>query len=252
MNQHWNSKQYTENFSFVHQYGNDVADLIEMTDVSSILDLGCGNGALSGRFAGQGLSVTGLDASEEMLMIARSSHPDITFIHGDATSFRLEQPVDVVFSNAVFHWIDKNRQRHMMECVHKALYDNGQFVFEMGGYGNNCRIHEALEKAFARYDLVYRMPFFFPTIGEYSVLLEESGFRITHAFLFDRPTVLHGGNGLSDWIHMFINKPFEGVPDSTKEEVIEMAVSELKPVLYQDDHWYADYVRLRMRAIKQR
>ena len=252
MNQHWNSKQYTENFSFVHQYGNDVADLIEMTDVSSILDLGCGNGALSKRFADQGLYVAGIDASEDMLAIARNTYPDITFLHGDATSFQLEQPVDVVFSNAVFHWIEKNRQQHMMQHVHNALKDNGQFVLEMGGYGNNRLIHEALDGAFTQHGLSYKMPFYFPTIGEYSVLLEESGFQVTHAFLFDRPTVLHGEDGLSDWIHMFINKPFEGVADSEKEELIEMAVSELKPVLYQDNHWYADYVRLRMRAIKQR
>lgn len=251
MNQNWNSKQYTENFAFVHQYGNDVVGLIDMTDVSSILDLGCGNGALSKHFAAQGLSVTGMDASEDMLAVARKAYPDITFLHGDATSFGLEQPVDVVFSNAVFHWIEKERQPLMMQCVHRALKEHGQFVFEMGGHGNNRRIHAALEKAFAQQGLAYTMPFCFPTIGEYSALLEASGFQITHAFLFDRPTVLEGADGLSDWIHMFISKPFDGIPDATKEVLIASTVSELKPVLYRDGHWQADYVRLRMRAIKR-
>ena len=250
MNQNWNSQQYTENFAFVHQYGTDVTNLIDMTDVSSLLDLGCGNSALSKRFADQGLSVIGMDASEEMLAVAREAYPDITFLHGDATSFRLEQPVDVVFSNAVFHWIEKSRQTLMMQHVHDALSTNGQFVFEMGGHGNNRLIHEALKRAFARHGLTYEMPFYFPTIGEYSIQLEESGFQVTHAFLFDRLTALEGKDGLSDWIKMFISKPFEGVPGTTKEGLIAQAVSELKSVLYRDGRWYADYVRLRMKAIR--
>lgn len=248
MNQNWDAKQYTDSFAFVHQYGNDVVELIDMTDVSSILDLGCGNGALSKRFADQGLSVTGIDTSENMLAIARSTYPNITFIQDDATSFCLEHPVDVVFSNAVFHWIEKDRQHLMMQHVHQALNKNGQFVFEMGGHGNNHLIHKALEKAFLQCGLPYEMPFYFPTIGEYSALLEENGFQVTHAFLFDRPTLLEGEDGLSDWIRMFVGRPFENVPDTTKDEIIASAVSELKSVLYQDNHWYADYVRLRMRS----
>lgn len=251
MNQNWNSKKYTDNFAFVHQYGSDVANLIDMTGVSSILDLGCGNGALSKCFAEQGLSVIGMDASEDMLAVARASCPDITFIHGDATSFRLEHPVDVVFSNAVFHWIEKSRQTLMMQRIYDALSTNGQFVFEMGGHGNNRLIHEALKRAFAQHELTYKMPFYFPTIGEYSALLEESGFQVTHAFLFDRLTALEGKDGLSDWIKMFISKPFEGIPDTTKKELITLAISELKAVLYRDGRWYADYVRLRMKAIRR-
>ena len=32
--------------------------------------------------------------------------------------------------------------------------------------------------------------------------------------------------------------------------IVQQAVSELKDSLYQDQKWYADYVRLRMKAIK--
>ena len=71
MNQNGDAEQYTDHF-FVHRYGDDVAGLIDMNGVESILDLGCGNGALTARFHDRGVSVTGMDASEEMLQIARS------------------------------------------------------------------------------------------------------------------------------------------------------------------------------------
>ncbi len=46
MNQKWNAEKYGADFSLVHEYGNDVLSLIDFHNVSSVLDLGCGNGAL--------------------------------------------------------------------------------------------------------------------------------------------------------------------------------------------------------------
>jgi trans-aconitate methyltransferase len=47
MNNTWNADQYTKEFSFAHQYGNHVLELIDAPLGSSVLDLGCGNGALT-------------------------------------------------------------------------------------------------------------------------------------------------------------------------------------------------------------
>jgi trans-aconitate methyltransferase len=47
MNNTWNADQYTKDFSFVHQYGNHALELIDAPSGSSVLDLGCGNGALT-------------------------------------------------------------------------------------------------------------------------------------------------------------------------------------------------------------
>lgn len=109
MNIKWDADKYTADFSFVHQYGSSVMELIDADEGSSVLDLGCGNGALTKALQGKGYAVKGLDASSELLNIARKNHPTIDFIQGDATAFVLSEPVDVVFSNAVFHWIDQER-----------------------------------------------------------------------------------------------------------------------------------------------
>lgn len=47
MNINWDADKYTSDFSFVHQYGNNFTELIDAAVNSTILDLGCGNGALS-------------------------------------------------------------------------------------------------------------------------------------------------------------------------------------------------------------
>ena len=251
MNITWNADKYTNDFSFVHQYGNDVAQLLNCAPGSDVLDLGCGNGALTNRLRERGFHVIGLDASSELLDTARSAYPEIAFIQADATSFSLSEPVDAVFSNAVFHWIDQEKQPLMLSCVSRALRENGQFVFEFGGKGNNALIHEALEKAFQHYGFSYKMPFYFPSIGDYAPMVEQAGFQVQYAVLFDRPTELKGAAGLEDWIRMFVKTPFAVVGDTQiQDEIIRTAVRDLKPVLYKEGTWYADYVRIRMKAYK--
>ncbi len=252
MNITWDAGKYTEDFSFVHRYGNDVAELLDCGAGSTVLDLGCGNGALTKRLQEKGFLVTGMDASPEFLAMAKETYPELSFIQADAVSFSLEEPVDAVFSNAVFHWIEKEKQAAMLECVGRALREKGQFVFEMGGAGNNVRIHGELEKAFAEYGYSYKMPFYFPSIGEYASMVEEAGLQVRYAVLFERPTELKGDGGMRDWIDMFVRTPFEAVSAPEHREAIKSrAVEALRPVLYKDGKWYADYVRLRMKAYKR-
>lgn len=80
MNIQWDAEKYTSDFSFVHRYGNSVTELIDAPSNSTVLDLGCGNGALSKVLQEKGFQVIGLDASKELLDIARKNNPEIRFI----------------------------------------------------------------------------------------------------------------------------------------------------------------------------
>lgn len=250
MNVTWDATGYERDFSFVPSYGEDVVDLIDVRPGETCLDLGCGNGALTVALRERGLDAFGMDASPEMLALARERHPELRLLEGDATSFTLERPVDVVFSNAVLHWIDRERHSEALAHVAAALRPEGQFVFECGGHGCGARIHAALAREFEARGLAYELPFYFPTIGEYAPLVEAAGMRVTHALLFDRPTALKGPNGMADWIRMFVQRPFEGMAPELADEIVAAAVASLAGELLRDGTWYADYVRLRMRAVK--
>lgn len=249
-NINWNVSGYKENFSFVPAYGEAVMDLLTKNKGSYVVDLGCGNGALTKKLFERGYNVEGVDDSADMIAQAKADYPDIKFSVGNAVDYTLERNADAIFSNAVFHWIDEEKQQKMLCNIYNSLNDGGELVCEFGGAGCAETVHSMLEKCFLERGLNYKRVFYFPTIGQYAPMLENAGFRVEYAVLFDRPTVQVGENGLADWIEMFVRKPFEGIDEKIKSEIIYEAVDNLRDKLYIDGKWIVDYVRIRFRAVK--
>ena len=246
----WNASDYQKNFAFVPSYGESVMALLTKPAGAFVVDLGCGNGSLTPKLAEKGYRVLGIDDSETMLELARKNHPELTFRKGNAVNVQLEQKADAIFSNAVMHWIDAKDQQATLNNLYQQLVPGGEFVCEFGGYGNAEKVHSALEQSFRERGLEYPRVFFFPTIGQYASMLEEAGFRVEFATLFDRPTVQNGPDGLENWIRMFVKEPFRTVSEPVKDESIREAVSRLRENLWKGDHWIVDYVRIRIRAVR--
>lgn len=250
MNIKWDASKYAKDFKFVHKYGEDVIELFNLPCGSSVIDLGCGNGNLTVKLKEKGYNVIGIDDSEDMLKIARENYSDIKFIKGNALDFRVE-PVDGIFSNAVLHWIDKERHQELLNNISANIKNGGEFVCEFGGYGCAETVHSALKDIFNKRGYKYFKNFYFPTIGEYAPLLEKAGFIVKYALLFDRPTLQVGEKGLESWIRMFNMAPFKDISEDETQEIIDEAADALKPVLCKNGSWYVDYVRIRFRCIKE-
>src|SRR5919107_1041883 len=56
---------------------------------SRVLDVGCGTGVFLRLAADRGATVTGLDASENLLAVARGRVPEAELVHGDLQSLPL-------------------------------------------------------------------------------------------------------------------------------------------------------------------
>lgn len=250
MNISWDADGYRERFSFVPRYGEDVMDLLRVPAGSLVVDLGCGNGTLSKKLADKGYRVLGVDASGEMAALARADYPQIPFLVADATEFTLDEKADAVFSNAVFHWIDREKQDRLIANISAQIKPGGELVCEFGGRGCAEAVHSTLEKCFEKRGLHYPRTFYFPTIGEYAPILEKHGLQVEYAVLFDRPTVQQSEDGLTDWIHMFVKTPFIGMAPDMERAILQEANALLEDTLHKDGRWIIDYVRIRFRARK--
>lgn len=248
MKKEWNAENYTDNFQFVHRYGEDVLTLLSVPENSLVVDLGCGNGALTQKLAEKGYDVIGIDSSKEMLEKAKLLHPDLSFRYDDAVNFKLKNKADAIFSNAVFHWISDHNA--LVKNLAANMKTGGELVFEFGGRGCAKTVHHALQRAFENNGKKYIMNCHFRSIGEFAPLLEKYGFQVEYATLYDRPTEQIGDNGLENWITMFITSAFDGIDFSLKRRIIEDAVEICKPDLFVNGKWIIDYVRICMKAKK--
>lgn len=245
--QRWDPGRYARTARFVAEHGAPVLDLLAPAPGERILDLGCGDGALSEALAASGAIVVAVDASAEQIESARARGLDARVMGGEALEFEAE--FDAVFSNAALHWMTDARA--VIDGVWRALKPGGRLVGEMGGAGNVAVVRGALHRALESRGIDPKPldPWFFPDEMEYRRLLEASGFAVDSIALFDRPTPIPGP--MEDWLDTFAETFILALPRNeragAKAEVSNGLRSELCD---ETGHWTIDYVRLRFSALR--
>ena len=249
----WNAALYDDKGAFVWKHGQGVVELLAPQPGERILDLGCGTGHLTKRIAESGAGIVGIDKSSAMIEEARRLYPHLRFEIADGTDYHFDEPFDAVFSNAAIHWMKD--QAAVARSIFQSLKPGGRFVAEFGGKGNIRAIRAALRAAVeAVGESIEAEPFarYYPSIGEYATLLEAQGFRVAFASHFDRPTKLDNGEqGLRNWLFTFTDNVVDSLPADKREAVIAEVEQRLRPELFRDGSWFADYRRLRVRALRE-
>ena len=213
-----------------------------------ILDLGCGDGALTKKLVEMGCEVVAVDASAQQIDAAKQLGLEAQVMDGE--NLRFENEFDAVFSNAALHWMRDNPDK-VIFGVHSALKPGGRFVAEMGGYGCVNKIKSALVAALNRrgVDGEGASPWYFPTIEDYSERLTRGGFAPTYIALINRPTPLPGD--VTAWLETFAENFTKPLPPADRPAFLKEVQENLRPHLCDDaGKWTADYVRLRFAAVK--
>jgi trans-aconitate 2-methyltransferase len=103
----WNPEQYLKFGSERTQPVRDLIGRIALENPRRIADLGCGPGnsteELGKRWPGS--SIQGIDNSAEMIERARRAYPNGRWRVSDAAGWTPEEPLDLIFSNAMLHWV---------------------------------------------------------------------------------------------------------------------------------------------------
>lgn len=247
----WNAQDYSKKHDFVFEYGRDVMALLDPQSGEAILDIGCGTGELTAEIAETGANVIAIDGSDDMLQRAKELFPTVDFRNQDIRDLSFNNEFDAVFSNAVLHWIPREDQALVCRNIAKALKPHGRFIAEFGGFGNHAATINAEKTIWAQHGYDYQIPLYFPTISEYTTLLESNGFLVHTALLFPRLTKLKDGeDGMVNLINMFHARFMGNLEDQQRDEMIQEVADQLREDFYHDGHWYSDYVRIRIAAEK--
>jgi len=248
----WNAQHYDDKMGYVSQLGIGLIDILEPMPDERILEVGCGTGDLMAEIAKCGAICHGIDSSPEMIQEAVRKFPRLKFEVRDARTFQTEEPFDAVFSNSALHWIQPPEV--VVQMMSAVLKPAGRLVVEFGGEGNIAKIVQAIEETLQTYgiDGAKRNPWYFPSIGTYTSLLEQCGFHVIYAKHVDRPTKLADfDQGLYYFLDAFAGLFFVGLTEEQKNSAYQTIANHLRSDLFLDGVWIADYKRIRVYAIKK-
>lgn len=232
----WKAADYARSGRFVADLGEAALDLLDPRPGERILDVGCGDGALTHRIVGRGAEVVGVDNSPELVAAARAI--GLQVVEMDAADISFDEEFDAAFSNAALHWmLDRDR----VACaVFRALKPGGRFAGEMGGEGNLGRLRETLDSELVArgYPPPLSQSNWYPSVDEFADVYEAAGFTQIDARLIERPTPMP--DGIGQWVTTFRRGWLDraGVPEDERAEIGEAVATSIGSDI-------ADYVRLR-------
>ena len=227
----WDPKEYNKHSDQQQVWARELISKLNLSGSEHVLDVGCGDGKVTVEIAAQVPrgKVVGMDMSDQMVEFARQSfppakHPNLSFVQGDAADFDLGTEFDLVFSNAVLHWLKDHGP--VLLSISRALKPQGWALLQMGGKGNAEKIIGVMEYLAERdpwqaYLAGMGMPYGFHGPEEYQAWLEPAGLKARRLELIPKTMVFAGKEGLKGWIRSTWLPYTSRVPDEMREDLIE-------------------------------
>jgi trans-aconitate 2-methyltransferase len=185
----WDAASYDRVSSPQVEMALPVLDRLSLRGDETVLDAGCGSGRVTELLLERLPEghVVAVDSAPSMVEHARESLCDrATVLCQNLTELELDEPVDAVFSNAVFHWIADHDL--LFARLAAALKPGGTLVAQCGGKGNIDHFRRladevAGEPPFAEHMSDFRGPWNYAAPDETEARLRAAGFAEVRCWL---------------------------------------------------------------------
>ena len=240
----WDANTYDVSSQPQQAWAADVLGrLVGIAPDATVLDVGCGTGRVTEqllRLVPHG-RVLAFDASADMIELARARLGDRAEVWcQDVLSLLLPEPVDVVVSNAVLHWVTDHER--MWRALGAALRPGGRLEIQCGGLGNIARVREVIDRVASDSfpELVGWSPWEFAAPEVTEERLQRAGFTEIRCWLQNRPAY-------PDDVARFVRTSIlaahlERLPEERHEEFVTAVAAGVRLPL--------DYVRLNVSALR--
>jgi len=227
---HWDASDYAKHSNAQQKWAKELISRINLRGSESLLDIGCGDGKITAEIASclKAGTVVGIDNSAEMISLAKekfpnSTHPNLSFLKQDARELSFCQEFDVIFSNAVLHWVLDHRP--VLKGIYRSLKKSGRVVIQMGGKGNASQVIEAVNEImkkdeWKRYFINFSFPYGFYSPEEYEPLLQNAGFIIASLELKKKSMIHENEEKFKGWFRTTWLPYIHCIPIELREKFI--------------------------------
>jgi trans-aconitate 2-methyltransferase len=206
-----------------------VMDRLELCGGETVLDAGCGSGRVTALLSERCARVIAVDGSESMVEKAREALPaDVTVLAADLQELVLEEPVEAVFSNAVFHWVPDHAL--LFRRMHDALRPGGRMSAQCGGRGNIDEFRAIGEEVVGREPFAERFagwttPWNYATPEDTEARLEAAGFTGIQTWL--QPWPVTPGDPVEYAGTVCLGSHLEHLPEELRRPFVDAVLAEL-------------------------
>lgn len=233
---HWNAEDYRQHSAAQQQWGRVLIAKLKLTGSETVLDVGCGDGKVTAEIANQlpHGRVIGIDNSAAMIALANREYPsnrfpNLSFQPMDAREVTFDGQFDVVFSNAVLHWIDDHRP--VLSGMFQSLKPGGKILLQMGAKNGLPHYMAALQSVLALpqwcdYFTEFPCPYGFKSLDDYQGWLPAAGFAIKRLELIETYAVHQNVEAFKGWIRTTWLPYTERVPEQQRTAFVDAMVEQ--------------------------
>ncbi len=254
----FNGESYKQSSTHQKEWGNKIIAEFDLRGSEHILDLGCGDGALTAQLAElvpQGW-VLGIDASKGMIQSAQKlAKPNLRFELQDINALNYIEQFDLIFSNATLHWV-KDHPRLLENCL-RSLKPNGLLRVNFAGAGNCGHLVKVIRSAmqlneYSGYFRSFEWPWYFPGVEEYASLVKQIPFKEVRVWGENADRFFATKEDMIKWIDQPSLVPFlkpipaDAQPSFRNRVVVLMLAETLQP----DGRCFETFRRINLSARK--
>jgi trans-aconitate 2-methyltransferase len=250
---YWNAEVYERIGTPMRRWAQQVIDDLALRGDETVLDAGCGSGSVTFDLLEKlpRGKIYAVDASPQMIekitaSINERSETRITPIQASLTDFELPEPVDVIFSNAVLHWIPDDDA--LFSCLLRAAKPGARFRAQCGGGDNIRRLLTAVKtvkvrEPFAEYLAGTQDGRKYRSDEEATAAMEHCGWIDVRASVFESGVAFEREDDAVLYLHTIILQDHVSrLPEQHQDLYLRAVIAET--IRLYGAPFTADYVRL--------
>jgi trans-aconitate 2-methyltransferase len=244
----WDAATYHRVSDIQLTWALELLERLELRGDEIVVDAGCGSGRVTALLADRvpDGKVYGVDVAPSMVEHAQAALGDrATVFCQDLVELNLPEPVDVVFSNATFHWVPDHDA--LFAALHRVLKPGGRLVAQCGGLGNIDAFRKladevAAEEPFAPYFAGWQRPWNYATDTDTAQRLKGAGFVEVRSWLEPRSVTPDDPRAFVQTVCLV--RHLDPLPADLRDRFVDRVMDHF------GDPLVLDYVRLNMTAVR--
>lgn len=254
----FDGEKYEKASKHQKEWGRQLMAGIDFRGDENVLDLGCGDGALTEQLARRvpGGHVLGIDASAGMIRTAgKHAGANLEFRRADINQMDFENEFDLIFSNAALHWIIGHKS--LIANAFRALKAGGRIAWNFAADGTCTNFYAVVkekmkEEEFSGYFRDFAWPWYMPSREEYESLMAPAGFSDVKILVENKDRYFADVKEMIRWLDQPCLVPFMNCLPNEKKEGFRQAVIEgmIAKAMQPDGTCFETFRRLNVRAVK--